>query len=85
MLQSAEIHLRPPQARDMESYISSGYKSKWDTSLPPSHWEQASPGAWAHLRHPLGRDKAGGLDNGEPCFGKHVYQLDFHWGGDNTL
>lgn len=79
MLRSAGIQLRPPSSHFQWLQEQMGH-------FPPSlHWEQASPGAWAHLRHPLGRDKAGGLDNGEPCFGKHVYQLDFHWGGDNTL
>jgi len=33
--------------------------------------------ARAHLGNPFGRHEAGDFYNGESCFRKHVYQLDF--------
>lgn len=38
-----------------------------------------------YLRHPLWRDKAGGLDHRQACSWQHVYQLDFHPCWDNFL
>lgn len=74
-------HLRPPNARDPETYVPDFYLLPGQMQTFPSHSSEKrlSLRAGAHLRNPLGRHKAGGFYNRESCFRKHVYQLDFHW------